>query len=358
MPATEAQVAANRLNAQKSTGPKTPEGKARSRANALKHGLCSSVVVTEDAELVQQRAEEFFYTLKPQNYFHCWLVDQAALSSVRLDRSQRIERRIRDKVALRAELTWDDDRRLEAEVVGGMLHRQPAETVETLRRSPQGCDWLIGRWAQLAHAADSNPGGWTEEQATMAFDLRATPAAFRVGRKPIISIDDEGRVVDAGDDLAGFARREIAALKERRAVVSDLDEVERALTSVDLTNDTDPELRRLRRYENALHKDLRWAVSQIQHENTDTRSLPGMAPRWREINPTPKPEPKTEDEKLAEVHPKSSIHPPFCLDDDEIPEPGEKADIPMILSARKHKRLAKARARREARQRRVDRLRG
>jgi hypothetical protein len=35
---TEAQINANRLNAQKSTGPRTPEGKAASSLNALKSG--------------------------------------------------------------------------------------------------------------------------------------------------------------------------------------------------------------------------------------------------------------------------------------------------------------------------------
>ena len=45
MVCSPARLAANRLNAQKSTGPRTEEGKSRSRANALKHGLCASVVV-------------------------------------------------------------------------------------------------------------------------------------------------------------------------------------------------------------------------------------------------------------------------------------------------------------------------
>jgi hypothetical protein len=43
--ATDKQIAANRLNAQKSTGPKTPEGRAAVRLNGVKHGLCAETLV-------------------------------------------------------------------------------------------------------------------------------------------------------------------------------------------------------------------------------------------------------------------------------------------------------------------------
>jgi len=42
---TDSQTSANRANAQKSTGPRSVEGKRRSSFNALKHGACATQVV-------------------------------------------------------------------------------------------------------------------------------------------------------------------------------------------------------------------------------------------------------------------------------------------------------------------------
>src|ERR1700716_3726974 len=43
--ASEKQFEANRQNAQKSTGPRTPEGRAAVRLNGVKHGLTAETIV-------------------------------------------------------------------------------------------------------------------------------------------------------------------------------------------------------------------------------------------------------------------------------------------------------------------------
>jgi hypothetical protein len=44
---SELQIEANKLNAQRSTGPRTPEGKQRVASNALKHGLTGKQIVSQ-----------------------------------------------------------------------------------------------------------------------------------------------------------------------------------------------------------------------------------------------------------------------------------------------------------------------
>ncbi|WP_435005321.1 hypothetical protein P12x_003218 [Tundrisphaera lichenicola] len=356
---SDARLAANRRNALRSSGPKTEEGKAKSRANALKHGLCSAVVVPESIEALQERSTAYYHTLKPQNEFHSWLVNEVALISLRIERCERIERRVRDKISLRAELTWDDERKSEATNLGGMIGERPEEVVEALRRTPQGCEWMMKRWAMLAHVADVK-GCWTPDQTRLAFDLLGTPTEFREGQKPGALLDPEGKVIGLADDPADVARREIAALKERRDLVGDLDEVNRELARADLTTDEDPELRRLRRYESTLHRRLRWCLAQIKYESPHRGPHPALKPQWVdriEAEPaTPESEsPRAQNEPISALEPEPD--PAIDLETDEVISPFEASNPSMILPTRAERRLQQAEARREARQRKLERLR-
>jgi hypothetical protein len=88
MSVSEARLLANRMNALKSCGPKTAEGKERSRGNALKHGLTGAGVVIADAEAaeVERLAQSLQRELKPSGDLGRTLVRRMALMAVRMDR--------------------------------------------------------------------------------------------------------------------------------------------------------------------------------------------------------------------------------------------------------------------------------
>ena len=85
--------AANRRNAQHSTGPKTPEGKAASAQNATSHGLSSSFAVLphEDPSAYAQLLETLQNEHTPATEHEKFLVTQMAESRFRLDRTNRFE---------------------------------------------------------------------------------------------------------------------------------------------------------------------------------------------------------------------------------------------------------------------------
>jgi hypothetical protein len=71
------QIAANRANAQSSTGPRTEAGKSRAAQNARKHGLTSShlIVVDADREALESMREALAEELAPQGELESTLFD-------------------------------------------------------------------------------------------------------------------------------------------------------------------------------------------------------------------------------------------------------------------------------------------
>jgi hypothetical protein len=78
--ATPNQIAANKANAQKSTGPKTPEGKAKSCINRLSHGFASntSVMPGEDPDEFRGLLEDFVSEYQPATATEQILVEKMA----------------------------------------------------------------------------------------------------------------------------------------------------------------------------------------------------------------------------------------------------------------------------------------
>jgi hypothetical protein len=93
-PVSNAHAEASRRNGAKSRGPKTPEGKARSAMNALKHGLRAEKYVT----LVDEQWDDFVkleaaltLELAPEGPLQSLLVRRVARAAWRLMRADRLE---------------------------------------------------------------------------------------------------------------------------------------------------------------------------------------------------------------------------------------------------------------------------
>ena len=153
-----ARVEANRKNSLRSTGPRTPEGKARSRRNGLKHGLTGAFVVLpgDDGPAIAERVDAWSADFRPSNRAESWLVERAAVASVRLDRCVRRECATLAELVAGAGDEWDRARRDGAHRAAADILTAPAAAVAALNRTAAGLDWLIGRWENVQAQARSD----------------------------------------------------------------------------------------------------------------------------------------------------------------------------------------------------------
>ncbi len=205
---SEAKLAANRRNAQKSTGPRSEEGKAQSCRNALTHGLTAKQLVlqTEDAEAFEERRQEWHEAYQPAGPAESALLDRAFQSLWRLERCAKAEAaRLATRVT-HAAGDFEREALDRAEELGRRLIHDPVDINHTFKLDPldraayqqrrtdhpailkraleattQGVDWLIARWEELQHTLTLF-GTWHIYQAYVAARL--------LGRRPEDSTDD------------------------------------------------------------------------------------------------------------------------------------------------------------------------
>ncbi len=91
---TEKQLAANRANAARSTGPRTAAGKARSARNARKHSFAASsctVIRLEEIQDVARLIVDLAATYQPANSQELFALERIALAQQSILRAARIE---------------------------------------------------------------------------------------------------------------------------------------------------------------------------------------------------------------------------------------------------------------------------
>ena len=94
---TKAQINSNRQNAQKSTGPKTDEGKAAVSQNAVKHGIfAESVIKGENPADYEDFHDQFLAELAPVGMVESMLAERVVSLWWRLKRAERMQNQVID----------------------------------------------------------------------------------------------------------------------------------------------------------------------------------------------------------------------------------------------------------------------
>jgi hypothetical protein len=172
MPSSEARISANRQNSLRSSGPKTVEGKERSRRNGLKHGMTGQgiVIPEEDSAEVERRHEALQKELAPQSMMGTILVQQLATLSVRMERGARQEFASVASRVRHASDDFDEGRIERARQLLNAIGDDPRGNLSRLRKSSEGVDVLVEAWRDLrADLTRESRPLWNETHlATMA----------------------------------------------------------------------------------------------------------------------------------------------------------------------------------------------
>jgi hypothetical protein len=227
---SQARIDANRRNAQKSTGPRSAEGKERVRFNALKHGVTAQTPVLpgEDPAQFHELVDAFTASLQPQNPLEYILVDRMALFTAQSSRAMRVESARAAANMLTAPDQARQARELQAHALGQRLFfdrrgplagypngrydpskgirtswsgtpedpDDPARLVMLLESTGPGCRWLLDRWAEL-RARLMRGGHWQSPEKLKVIRL--------LGRQPLDAADvtEVTEIFLAAHDLGG-----------------------------------------------------------------------------------------------------------------------------------------------------------
>ncbi len=174
MPLTSLQRSAiNRQNASHSTGPKTDDGKTRSRRNALKHGLRAEALAlpNEDPAAVAARNDSWNDYYKPQSPAAQHLVNQCVQATLLADRCNQfhhaaLSAQIRETQMLSERREHDE---LQEMILS--LDVDPRETLARMVRNGPGLRHLIACWKRLRETLEDKRH-WTPSERDEAIRLQ------------------------------------------------------------------------------------------------------------------------------------------------------------------------------------------
>ena len=284
--ATERQIAANRRNSARSTGPRSEAGKLVSRGNSTKHGMAgaSAMVGPGPSDAFRERRAKWAAEYDPAGESGHWALDRAVAASLRIERCERAVEELIGASRGRAALAWDQDRAVEAAQVAGRLARDPVLASRQLETTAAGVGLLIDAWCGL-HQALEAPEGWSDSDASRALDLLGIHADFRAGRTAI----DGPEGADPVEFRKALALDEVDRLEELEARLAQLDEMDRRRAMAGDSALLSRPAKLLLRYERDAWRRYRESIREVR----------GAAP---EPAPTPIPQASRRDTPSQPVH--------------------------------------------------------
>jgi hypothetical protein len=223
--ATERQIASNQRNARLSTGPTTPEGKAKSRANALKHGLAAETLVSDGLQNdFAERKAEWDQHIQPSTPEGRFALEAVVACTFRIEECRRNINARLERDMTRACLVWDLDRDADVAAIASKLAKQPEAVSRQLKASKHGVELILRTWDRLGESLDTKKGAWNEAELSTAFDLLGIPGHLRDGRAPF---DPRGEGEDVYQYRRTFVFSEYEQLQKQQQSFSRVDRTER-----------------------------------------------------------------------------------------------------------------------------------
>jgi hypothetical protein len=294
-------LAANRRNAQKSTGPKTADGKAVSKLNALKHGLLAQTVVVRGRQLKESNNEfkklcrEFYADLNPVGPLEEMLVGQIVTATWRLRRARTAES---GEIALSVDGGWWQREKHNplTDLLAFPILSGTEGLVTKLKQTVWGCRYLLHCLSNLRYAVERD--GELTEEALKSFteqNLRGCPGS--VGEKleqlrvwlvanPEKLEPSAMRARHQEEVLKYLAQenRDVAYWLERHEKREDAEERARQSAAVLPSEET---LDKILRYEAALERQLYRAMNQLERLQRRRQGENIPAPLTMEISAKP-----------------------------------------------------------------------
>ena len=284
-PISDRKRAANQANAQKSTGPRTIEGKTKISLNAVTHGLRSEMVILpkEDPALFEAMRLGFFKDWNPQTETRRVLVERIAADAWRMRRCVKIEH---DRISDRVETALaNHEAAIQARMQEGfrLFTVQPTRAIEFFKGESTGVRLLIKAWTALGVAL-TDFRGWNDPHqhhirllnllghrgdadAVDAGDAALASWLLLVWNRPDLGegnppIDDDAEAAVFARDLSAMIAREIADLEASLADYPDPEFVRQRIAGL-ASFDPSSEGRALQRYEGQLNREFRSNLNQI-----------------------------------------------------------------------------------------------